>query len=302
MNNNQNTHYVYSEFRVHSADFFNIDLANDNKFFLNPYEIELLDDPIAKKATTVAIDFFETIRKLLLEGKCKEAESLFCSHLSESGETCFGYAQSGVDGTGIRSLAKYVLDNLYSDKILLQGIKRIEDIKLFIPSISNDRVSDLYTNVIRGVLLEYTQEQCRIYGYPMKKGKTRPFWDAEAHDWVTIKNEDIFVWKGKTKLLVPKSFVRRDTYNNNRFNSFLILPDYIEKELDKQDSGLVRKLKNGRRIVTKKEMKQELIRCKVSLDKNAARNFLHLHPNCITIFRQTLEERRKKRNKQKGVN
>lgn len=50
--------FSYDVFNVKNADFYNVDFANDNRVFLNPYAIELLDNPVAKKATKVAVDFF----------------------------------------------------------------------------------------------------------------------------------------------------------------------------------------------------------------------------------------------------
>ena len=94
--------------------------------------------------------------------------ALFCNYISEPKETCLGYSKYGIDGRGIKDLAHYILDTIYEDNaILCKAIRRIEDIKLFIPNISDDRVSDLYTNVIRKVLIDYTQEQCLLHNKKM---------------------------------------------------------------------------------------------------------------------------------------
>lgn len=288
-------HYIYNEYGIKNADFYNVDLANDNELFLNPYEIELLDNPIAQKATATAIDFFEMVRQLLISGEYGKARQIFCSYLSEPHETCFGYSKEGLIGKGVQSLAAYVLGSIYSDDVLLHAIKRIEDIKLFIKNISNDRVSDIYTNVIRGVLVEYTQQQCAIHGIKMQKGETNMFWDPCDHQWKNKLNTELFVWDGKTKLLVPKAFVKRDSYNTNRFNNLILLPDYINKELEKEESSIVITLKDGTRRVTKKAMREDLNKKNIALDKERALEHLHNNPNCLKEFRDVLEKKRNKK-------
>ena len=74
--------FVYDEFGIEDADFYNLDLANDNPKFLNPYEIELIENPVAVKATKVAVDFFETVRQLLFAGKYEEAKRIFCNNMT----------------------------------------------------------------------------------------------------------------------------------------------------------------------------------------------------------------------------
>lgn len=94
--------------------------------------------------------------------------------MTEPRETCLGYATNGVYGKGINELAQYIINQIYyEDNHLINEIKRIEDIKLYIDNVADDRVSDIYTNVIRGVLLRYTEEQCDLHGIPLVLQKAR---------------------------------------------------------------------------------------------------------------------------------
>lgn len=292
--------FVYDEFNIKNADFYNVDFVCDNKVFLNPYEIEFLDHPVAQKATAVAIDFFETVRQHMLANDFKTAQQLFCQHLSEPRETCLGYSSFGVCGKGIRDMASYVLKEIYDDNALKHAIRRIEDIKLFVPNISNDRVSDIYTNVIRRVLLEYTKEQCRLHGQTLVKKETAMYWNDETHRWEKQKEFEQFFWSdGLPKLLVPKCFITNDTYNNNRFNRYELIPDFIYQELQKADSNIVRELKDGTKKITKKDMLAELSRRQVHLDKYAARKYVASHPDCLVHFRQVLFDQRARRRRKK---
>ena len=299
-NEQKPSRFVYDEFNIQNADFYNIDLTRDNKAFLNPYEIEFLDHPIAKKATAVAIDFFETVRQHLLNNDFETAQKLFCQYLSEPRETCLGLSSSGVCGKGIRDMASYVLKEIYDNDTLKHTIRRIEDIKLFVPNISNDRVSDIYTNVIRKVLLEYTKEQCRLYGQTLITKETAMYWNNETHNWEKQKEFEQFFWSdGLPKLLVPKCFITRDTYNNLRFNRYELIPEFISQELQKNDSAIVKELKDGTKKVTKKDMMAELSRRQIPLDKYAARKYAASHPDCLTHFRNALLEQRNRRKRKK---
>ena len=290
--------FAYNVFHVQNADFFNIDFANDNRSFLNPYAIELLDNPVAKKATEVAINFFDTIRELIFKGEKGRASELFCNYISEPKETCLGYSEIGISGRGIKDLAHYILDTIYEDEaVLCRAIRRIEDIKLFIPNISDDRVSDLYTNVIRKVLIDYTKEQCLIYNQKTSSRMSEHYWDIDSKGWKRTKEEFFIGADNLPKLLVPKSFIKGAIYNTSKFTRYLIIPDFIEKELRKADSSLVTTNRDGSRKVSKKEMYAEINRRAISLNKDFARNFAKANPNCIDVFRYKLEETRRKRKK-----
>ncbi|MDE6434651.1 MAG: hypothetical protein K2L07_10550 [Lachnospiraceae bacterium] len=279
--------FVYDEFGIVSADFVNIDLANDNRMFLNPYNIELLNDPFAIKATDTAVDFFECVRKELLAGNIRQAESIFCKYLTEPEETCLGYSEKGIKGRGIRELAKYVIDNIYyQNNHLINEIKRIEDINLYIDQIADDRVSDIYTNVIRGVLLEYTEQQCNLHGIPLKLMPSKPFWDISTSSWIR-KDYPQFIWHGdkNAKLLIPKQFVKGTSYSCVKLSYKVILPELIEEELQVSDSSLKRYRKDGTVYIAKKDMRKKLELNGSILDKRFAREFAKYHQGCTDKLR-----------------
>ena len=102
---------------------------------------------------------------------------------------------------------------------------------------------------------------------------------------------------GKPRLLVPKCFINGSRYNTSKFNRYLIIPDFIDQELKKEDSSLVTTTKDGARKVSKKDMYAEINRRNIFLNKDYARDFAKLNPDCVDIFRYRLEETRQKRRK-----
>ncbi len=292
-----NKKFIYDEFGIVSADFVNIDLANDNREFLNPYNIGQLMHPVAIKATEVAVHFFEQVRQELLCGNVAQAEYLFCNRLTEPKELCFGYAKKGIDGKGIRELAQYVIHQIYYvDNYLIDEIKRIEDIKLFVDNIADDRVSDIYANVIRGVLLNYTESQCDLYGIPLKLMQSKFFWDITTSSWIKT-NCRHFIWSGdgNVKLLVPKCFIGGTTFTNSKLNSRVILSEMAREELLNPDSIIIRQRKDKSLYVTKKDIREQLTKNDITLNKEFARKFASSHKGCTDQLRSELDIQRKKR-------
>lgn len=292
-----NKRFIYDEYGIVSADFVNIDLANDNRKFLNPYNIGQLTHPVAIKATEVAVHFFEQVRQELLKGYIARAEYLFCNRLTEPKELCFGYSEKGIVGKGIRELAQYVIKQIYYiDNHLIDEIKRIEDIKIFVDNIGDDRVSDIYANVIRGVLLEYTEIQCAKYGIPLTLMQSKPFWDMTTSSWIRT-NCPHFIWAGdgNPKLLVPQCFVGGMTYSCSKMNSKVILSEMAREELQNPDSSIIRQRKDKTLYVTKKDIRQQLGRRNINLNKEFARNFAFNHKGCTEQLRAEMDKQRKRR-------
>lgn len=289
--------FIYNEFGIVSADFVNIDLANDNRKFLNPYNIGQLTHPVAVKATEVAVHFFEQVRQELLRGCVARAEYLFCNRLTEPKELCFGFSERGIAGKGIRELAQYVINQIYYiDNHLIDEIKRIEDIKIFVDNIGDDRVSDIYANVIRGVLLEYTEEQCNLHGIPLKTMQSKHFWDMSTSSWTSSYCQH-FVWKGdgNVKLLVPKCFIGGTTFTYSKLNNKVILSEMASAELRNPDSSIIRQRKDKTQYVTKKDIRQQLSKQNITLNKEFARKFAITHKGCTEQLREEMSKQRKRK-------
>lgn len=122
------------------------------------------------------------------------------------------------------------------------------------------------------------------------------FWDVEKHCWNKLENVEQFYWRGdgRRKLLVPKCFVKPDTYNTARFNRFEVLPDLIQKELEKENSSIITTLNDGMQRITKKDMIEKLSGKGIVLDKFFVREYAKDNPECIESFRRKLAEQHKK--------
>lgn len=126
-----------------------------------------------------------------------------------------------------------------SKAVSLGILESLEDIKVFVEGVSSDRLSDMTTNIIRKLLIEYTQNQCQIFNIPLTSGiASGMFWDTNSR---TCRQEytDMLVINGKRHLLVPKIIV---TYGDrisagDYYNHFVL--NFLQSENIRNKSDIV---------------------------------------------------------------
>lgn len=155
----------------------------------------------------------------------------------------------------------------------------LAEAELLIEGIGPDKISDLTTNVVRGPLSDYTQEQCALLGVPTRKSASPPIWNPETADWESRYVDVPFVGINRV-LLVPKYSVRRrpsldsqEFYNHHMVN-------FLQEEYLEAGSGLVRVLRNGNRRVYKKDVKE-----RHPFVKDNLANFIRKHPEVLDAYK-----------------
>ena len=100
------------------------------------------------------------------------------------------------------------------------GLAELSDCELMVEGIGDDKISDITTNILRKMLIEYTQEQCQLHGIAMRRVASGRLWDQERRLW-TQGYTELPVVGGRKILLVPKESVRwrmsltpHEYYNN----------------------------------------------------------------------------------------
>lgn len=164
-------------------------------------------------------------------------------------------------------------------------IQDLEDTVLLIPGISVDIVSDITTNIIRGPLIEYTQEQAKQLGIPLTQGvPSGPMWHPGRGEWITQFVELPMTKTGKL-LLVPKVIVRRTSlYDMQYFYRHYMLEEMQREEL-KAGSALVTMLKKGPKV-----HKSDLIK-KYGSDKKAVIEQTLKRPDVLDEYRKDMGKR-----------
>jgi len=248
---------VYDFFRKDSEkesdyEFFNIDIHNDTDVFIDPVRVEANNDEFSISANECVVDFFnsylkavkkvvsESINKSLTESEKKKnrelAKSIYADKFKEISAISMGYSRNHIKGKGLSEITGRVLNDMISDANLLKAIKSLDDIKLFVDGVSCDRLMDIYANIIRELLNEYTISQCRRYGLEDKLKKytwNQYYWDINTHNWVFKKDWICFLPENdkdsEPVLLVPKSFLGT-YYSKGNLYYGSILDFFVEKD------------------------------------------------------------------------
>jgi hypothetical protein len=238
-------------------DFVDVELNQDQPLFLDPYALQVRGDPWSADCSQTVSMFFQTLVDAIRANNDGFALHLL-SALHEPRETRLGLSQGHFSGNAIGTdLASEVLSALKQSRAVKTGFLRdLADAELFIPNISHDRISDLTTSLIRRQLIEYTQQQCKFHGVPLiGTVASGPLWDSARGEWIE-EFVQLPVADGQKILLVPKLTVRWKTLLTapEYYNHFVL--NFIQaRELLNPSLGLVQLLKNGKKRVTKKSLK-----------------------------------------------
>ncbi|WP_091465467.1 hypothetical protein [Paenarthrobacter nitroguajacolicus] len=199
------------------VDFLDVDVFEDNRLFVDPAAIAIAaaaGDPWARSADKRICDFFDFILKCLPAPKLHTVGEEALSQFHEPRETRLGMSKSGFDGAGTGpELGQRMWKALLGNPLCTVGVallKRVEDIALFVDDVSNDRISDLTTRIIVEDLIQFTQDQMKLYpGLAASSAKhTIQVWDPLGTAWTTMRADLPHVSRpghtDKPLLLVPK--------------------------------------------------------------------------------------------------
>ena len=292
------TKNIYAIFGITNADFFNINIERDIPQFIQPYTVELLSGEVARKCNETALDFFNKVHKKLEDGDLDEAYKIFGEHLNEPKENCLGYANSTTNGKGLNELAYHAMEQILNKPFLVGEIKQIADMQLYVEQIMQDRISDIYTNVTRKILNDYTIEQCKLYNmsHLLQEREFGPYWDIETHQWVLESKQLMLVINNKPILLTPKAFLK-GSFGPYRLYRNVLLAEWIREDLLKNESSLIKPRKNGEYYISKREKDKDLRAKGFIPSKSEMVLFASTHPGTTNTFRRILEERQSRKKK-----
>ncbi len=267
-------------------DFVDINLSTDIPLFIDPYFLAQRNDHWSINASRTIRNFFQHLITLIRAGSTAQARELFI-HLNEPNETCLGLSKGMPQGRGVGAEdADKIFNSLLESTAVQTGIvEDIEDCRVFVPGIDKDKTSDMATNIIREHLIEYTQNQCRLWGLPLQANVPSGYvWDRHNREWRNYYTE-MFVVDGRKILLTPKaivSFVK--DYTAKKYLQHFVL-NFLQNEHLRLNTVLVqrriRKDGSERRWVTKKS----IIEHEAPITKEFLAKFTQDHPEIFAKFR-----------------
>jgi hypothetical protein len=238
-------------------DFVDINLDGDLPLYVDPFAISIYDNEWANRCNDRIVLFFQTAINSIRRGDTAAAARML-SDLSEPNETRLGVSRGRPQGRGVSGKQAFDLHKaLASSQAAKSGIlSELAECDLFVEGIGRDKISDVTTNIIRDLLVEYTQTQCELHGIPLRGAvSSGRIWDDRLARW-REKYVPLPTYKGTRVVLVPKHIVRRrlaleagDYYNHH-------VLEFLQEEHLKAHTGLVEVLKNGRSRVTKKRLRE----------------------------------------------
>ena len=264
-------------------DFVDITPSRDTPLFIDPFAISLKKDAWSEECQDHITHFFQTALDHIRNNREQEARSLL-NGLSEPNETCLGLSRGSPAGRGVAG--KQALD-LYESLAASQAAKtglleELAECDLFIPGIGSDKISDITTNIIRGLLIKYTQAQCELHGINLSdEYPSGRYWDIAAAEW-RQSYEKLPVVAGRRIILVPKFTVRRKmALDSQEYYSHHIL-NFIQEEQYRRRTSLVRVLRSGDvRPPSKKTLKD-----KFPFSKEFVARFSTQHPDVLKKYKK----------------
>lgn len=269
-------------------DFVDVPVdGTDIKLFIDPYALTKWQSGWYKDCHETIYSYFDQVIALIRLGKRTDALQLL-NGLHESNETRLGYSPRNQGAAIGRQQAMSLYDALRASRAVETGVlKDIEECNLMVKGVDRDKVSDMTTNVIKAQLIQYTQEQCDLFGVPTSSVPVNYVFDKAKFEW-TRGYYDLPVDKrGKPIILVPKAMVRIiPVLNADEYYQHYAL-NYLQDEHYSAASSLCRTLKSGElRPPTKKVLTEEITKVgDVKTKKEYLYEFSTQNPDVLAEYR-----------------
>ncbi|WP_207260461.1 hypothetical protein [Desulfovibrio sp. Huiquan2017] len=240
-------------------DFVDIELDRDMPLFVDPYAISIYPGEWYSDCNEIIVDFFSTLVKLISSGSFEEAKSILI-HFREPNSTRLGLSKGSPRGSGIGTgYASSLMNSILNSKAAKTGqLQDISDCELMIEGVSSDRISDMTINIIRHKLIEYTHNQCELWGVTTHKVQAGMCWDPENARWFNSFSY-LPVYGDSKIILVPRNIVRyRSIINHQKYYNHFVL-NFLQAENLSANTSLVTVLKTKKgekRKVYKKTLRE----------------------------------------------
>jgi hypothetical protein len=274
--------------RQAELDFVDVDIDRDTPLFLDPFVLSTRTDPWSVQASNTVRSFFHFFINLLYAGQTDEARILF-DYLHEPNETSLGLSRGRPRGNGIGDGdAQRIFESLASSRAAQTGLLNdLEDCRIFVNGVDKDKTSDMTTNIIRKHLLDYTVQQCSLWGIPMEQNAPSGFyWSSGQRQWESGTSDLLFANRRKI-LLVPKAVVSYSKQHTpQQFHQHFVL-NFLQHEHLRMRSALVRQTIRKGRVVREYVTKKSLVeRANAGFSKEFLTTFTNAHPEVFRNFQQ----------------
>lgn len=280
-------------------DFVDIYLEVDTPLYLDSAYISAKTDEWSKNASSTIRNFFDNLLSLITNNQINEAKKIF-TNFEEPTETHLGVSQDSTNGKGVgKEKSEKIFKNILQSHAATSGLlEDLEDCHIFVENFGPDNLSDMITNIIKLDLINYTQEQAKLWNMSLTSNvSSGQYWDVTSNQW-SEKYTDMLVIGSKKIILVPKNFVvRHSSFNPYNYHSYFVLEFLKTRNLKSFTPILKTKnLKSGETKVSisKKSIKENTTSihyengyniCSSKGDKNDLSNFSKAFPTVYKTFK-----------------
>lgn len=229
-------------------DFVDVSNEYDTPVYVDPYAIEIRDDIWSAQASEHIRSFFKQVLDALRDHNTARAVGLM-SNLREPKETFLGVSQGAPQGRGVgRGQAQQLIGAIRQSRAFATGLlSDLSEMALYVEGIDKDKISDLTTNIIRGLLAEYTAQQCELYDIETRRYIGPPMWDINRDNWISKELMLPYIDEDPV-LLVPKYIVRRRLSLDSQEFYNKQITDFLIEENIRANSSLVQTIKGQPKV------------------------------------------------------
>jgi hypothetical protein len=272
--------YFSLDLSQHQLDFVDVSNEYDTPVYVDPYAIEIRDDIWSARASEQIRSFFKEVLAALRDQNTARAIGLM-SHLREPKETFLGVSRGDPQGRGVgKGQAQQLIAAIRQSKAFASGLlSDLSEMALYVEGIDKDKISDLTTNIIRGLLVEYTQQQCEMHAVDTSRYIGPPMWDIGRSNWVS-REVMLPRIQDQPLLLVPKYIVRRRLSLDGQEFYNKQITDFLIEENIRANSSLVQTIK-GQPKVYKKDVRKAQPK-----SKSFIADAVLAHPELLELYKE----------------
>lgn len=267
---------------------FNVALVSDLPLFVDPFLLFDSRDDKYKVLHDGIIDYLIFLKERALEGELSKGDVSQWLMFKEVKQNWLGFSKVGNGGTGLgNQFADFLskaLRTVFRDfgSETRTASSHLEKLGLLGNGVGRDHLSDFTTNLIKGFLLQYTQDFAVQY---LRKEFVRRFRvDKVSFDYISRRWRSEYFelpyFSGDYVLLTPKDMLTREQAWINQAD---MLSQFTEIQVSIPDEDL-------RQRVDEHFLRQIDERTKASERKEAALRTISAHPELLDIYIRMKEE------------
>lgn len=270
----------------HQLDFVDISTDYDTPVYVDPYAIEIQDDVWSAEASENIRTFFLEVLNALRSGDKFRAKALM-SHMQEPKETFLGVSKGKPKGRGVGGVqAAQIIKAIENSKAFNTGLlSDLSEMALYVDGIDRDKISDLTTNVIRSLLVQYTNEQCQLYDIPVRNYAGPALWDNNRKNWVS-RHVSLPHIDMSPIILIPKYIVRRALSLDSQEFYNKQITDFLIAENIRANSSLVQTVKETK----EKKVYKKDVRAANPKSKSLIADIVSQNPALLDMYKEIAKQ------------